>query len=115
MTPRTCQRCGATFDRTRRDPSIWCHPCRGATAGDELTALIFPDRSGIHSLHEKVRDAFDAMKADAAHYAPETLRLVKVIGHAGAVSQVDRDDPEGEMWDRMERAWDNAEFERGVL
>lgn len=104
MRTRTCQRCGTEFKRTRRDPSIWCGPCRGATSQAELTALIFPDSSGIHSLHEHIRDAFDVMKAN-----PEShLKLVKVIGHAGAVSQVERDDYEA---DAADRRYDDRQFE----
>lgn len=101
MTNRTCRRCGEAFERTRRDPSIWCRDCRGATADQELTALVYPDASGIHSLHERIRDAFDAMRDN-----PELdLRLVKVIGHAGAVSQVEPYDPEDD------RRYDDRAFE----
>lgn len=105
MRTRMCSRCAAVFERTRRDPSVWCLECRGATSDQELTAILYPDRSGIHSLHEHIRDAFDAMRADAAVYPG--LHLVKVIGHAGAVGQVERYDDE----DEADRRYDDRHYE----
>lgn len=115
MRTRICSRCGEGFKHNRRDPSVWCSPCRGQVGDAELTALVYPDASGIFGLYERTRDAFDAMREDAALDGGCGLKLVKVIGHAGAVNQVHRPDPEGEMWDRRDQALDRAEFERGVL
>ena len=105
MRQRKCHRCGATFDRTKQDPSIWCPECRGATADDELTALMFSDRSGIFGLYEAIADAFDAMRKDSAD-GTNRLVLVKVIGHAGAVGQVQR---EHDDW--TDRRFDDQHFE----
>lgn len=66
MRTRTCGRCGAKFERNKRNPDRWCTKCEKATAEAELFALIFDDRSGLHSLHETFEAATEAMKADAA-------------------------------------------------
>lgn len=107
MRTRNCKRCGQAFERTRRDPSIWCRTCRGELADAELTALVFRDRSGIFGLYEKVTDAFEAFRADSVD-GTERLYLVKVIGHAGAVSQVEREDEHRDS----DRRYDDSHFER---
>lgn len=111
MRTRTCQRCGAHFERPNRNPDRYCGVCEVETKDVELFALIYDDRSGIHSLHETFESASQTMKADAEITSAQCMFLVKVQGQGGARAELRREDPTSAWWDEQDARMDRAEFE----
>lgn len=108
---RTCQRCGAQFQRGRRNPDVWCSTCDDATKDNELVALIFDDRSGIRSLHETFQDAAQTMKNDAVQFGICCAFTARVKGQSGARAELRLQDPTSAWWDEQDARLDRAEFE----
>lgn len=109
---RICGRCAAPFERAKRNPDRFCYDCEKETLWSELYALLWEDRSGIHSLHETFEKASAAMKADAEVTGAQRIFLTKVVGQPGARAELRRSDPMSEHWDRADEAMARAEYER---
>jgi hypothetical protein len=91
---------------------VWCLACEEATRDATLHVLLYLDRSAIFGLYETGEEARDAYAEDTRAIEEPRLRRAVVTGQAGARAELRLDD---DGWTDRERAWDRADFERGVL